>query len=162
MENSEQTISEDQPALRGTGRKRPLTSIMAWAGGLMVVALGVFWVGPPLRSWEDLKPLSIPPLPAGAENGRDFLMQQWGPLRDYLGPGSMEPLDKLYYSIIPWNEADPEMTAAAGRGALRLAELSEALAMSGWRVPDYQRVDDQFSDRLHLWTALVEISAWIR
>ena len=89
-------------------------------------------------------------------------MQQWGPLRDYLGPGSMEPLDKLYYSIIPWNEADPEMTAAAGRGALRLAELSEALAMSGWRVPDYQRVDDQFSDRLHLWTALVEISAWIR
>ena len=162
MEHSERTISGDQPALRGTGRRKPLRSIAAWVGGLLVVALGVLWIGPPLRPWEDLKPLIIPPLPPGAENGRDFLKHQWNPLPDPPWWGSSEPLPRLYYSIIPWNDADPEMNAAALRGALRLADLRQALAMSGWRLPDYQRVDEQFADRLHLWTALLEISAWIR
>jgi hypothetical protein len=49
------------------------------------------------------------------------------------------------------------MTAAAKRGQDRVDELREALAMPGWRVPDYGRVSDQYSDRLNVKTALDEL-----
>ena len=150
---------------QGSGHRRfrwtPLRVIAALVCGLLLAVATIFWIGPPLQPWDDLNPQAIPPLAHGEKNGRGFLKMKWEPLRDFLGFYSMGKLDRLQESAIPWEEADPEMIAAAMRGADRIAELREALAMPGWRVEDYERVSDQYSDRLHLYPALTELSASI-
>jgi len=153
--------AEDASSVRRS--KKTLRTIAVLICGLLLAAGAFCWIGPPLQPWDDLKPSAIPPLPAGMKNGREFLQTKWKPLPESNGGWwSGDKLDLLQESVIPWDDADPEMTSAAKRGEDRLAELKEALAMPGWRMPDYPRVDDQYSDRIHLITALNELSALIQ
>jgi hypothetical protein len=149
--------AEDASSVRRS--KRTLRAIAVLICGLLLAAGAFCWIGPPLQPWDDLKPSTIPPLPAGMKNGREFLQTKWKPLPERRWGG--EKLDLLQDSNIPWDETDPEMTSAAKRGEDRWAELKEALAMPGWRMPDYPRIHDQYSDRIHLSTALNELSALI-
>ena len=147
---------------QGSGHRRfrwtPLRVITALVCGLLLAVATIFWIGPPLQPWDDLHPEAIPPLAHGEKNGRGFLKMKWEPLRDWASSGS---LSRMQDSVIPWDESDREMTAAAMRGADRLRELREALAMPGWRGEDYERVSDQYTDRIHLGDALTELSALI-
>lgn len=83
--------AEDASSVRRS--KKTLRTIAVLICGLLLAAGAFCWIGPPLQPWDDLKPSTIPPLPAGMKNGREFLKTKWEPLRDWLGGWSREKLD---------------------------------------------------------------------